>query len=258
MVCDKVRIRFQKTGNLRLVSHHDLMRCFERMLRRSGLPVHTTQGFHPKPRLVFALSLPLGVIGRKEIVELELDELLSLEEIRDRLARQAPDGLVIDSLQRIPPKATAHVQAICYRVPLPPSQATGLSEHAAAILASEQCPIARARPEPRVVDLRPFLRDLHVLPDALEIDLWVTPKGTARPEEVLSLLGLDDLTADGAVVERTRLELQDEATNEMAGGGFSPPARPTRTPCPNLCKESHEERNVDQRPPTGGMPYRHP
>src|SRR6266851_1343456 len=210
MVCDKVRIRFQKTGNLRLVSHHDLMRCFERMLRRSDLPFHSTQGFHPKARLVFALSLPLGVIGREEIVELELDELLPPEEIRERLTRQAPDGLVIDAIERIPTKTTAHVQAICYRVSLPPNQACDLPARVASVLTLEHCPVERTRPEPRVVDLRPFLRDLRVFPDALEFDLWVTPKGTARPEEVLSLLGLDELTANGAIIERSRLELQDE------------------------------------------------
>jgi radical SAM-linked protein len=210
MVCDKVRIRFQKTGNLRLVSHHDLMRCFERMLRRSALPFHSTQGFHPKPRLVFALSLPLGVIGREEIVELELDELLPLEEIRERLTQQVPDGLVIDAIERIPPKTTAHVQAICYRVLLPTDQVSDLPARVGAVLASEHCPVERTRPEPRVVDLRPFLRELRVLPDALEFDLWVTPKGTARPEEVLRLLGLDELTSGGAIIERTHLELQDE------------------------------------------------
>src|SRR5262245_30862643 len=73
---DKVRLRFRKTGPLRLLSHHDLLRCFERLLRRAGLPVHRTHGFHPHPRLVFALSLPLGVVGCEEVAELELDEIL--------------------------------------------------------------------------------------------------------------------------------------------------------------------------------------
>ena len=58
--------------------------------------------------------------------------------------------------------------------------------------------------------MRPYLRDLRVLPDALEMDLVVTPGGTARPEEVLGLLGLGDLLEKGAVFERTRLELDDE------------------------------------------------
>ena len=73
---DKMRFRFRKDGALRLLSHHDLMRCFERMLRRAALPVRQSQGFHPKPRLIFALSLPLGVIGCEEVAELELEEVL--------------------------------------------------------------------------------------------------------------------------------------------------------------------------------------
>ena len=87
---DKVRIRFRKDRDLRLLSHHDLLRTFERMLRRAGLPVRRTQGFHPHPRLVFALSLPLGVVGCAEVVEIELDEVLPVEQIRDCLMRQAP------------------------------------------------------------------------------------------------------------------------------------------------------------------------
>src|SRR5207247_8049527 len=65
-----------------LVGHHDLMRCFERMLRRAQLPFHSTEGFNPKPRLVFALSLGLGIVGCDEIVELELDEELPPEQIQ--------------------------------------------------------------------------------------------------------------------------------------------------------------------------------
>src|ERR1700722_3525423 len=71
MLGDKLRFRFSKTGTLRLLSHHDLMRCLERMLRRAALPFKSTAGFHPGPRVVFALSLPLGVAGLDEVVEIE-------------------------------------------------------------------------------------------------------------------------------------------------------------------------------------------
>src|SRR4051794_11432333 len=110
---DKVRVRFRKGGPLRLLSHHDLMRAFERMLRRADLPVRTTQGFNPKPRLVFALSLPLGVVGRAEVLELELYRPLPPEEVHDRLARQAPPGLEILATRRIDPRAGAQVRALC-------------------------------------------------------------------------------------------------------------------------------------------------
>lgn len=78
MVRDKVRIRFSKTGELRWISHHDLMRTFERMLRRAAIPFHSTAGFNPKPRLVFAMPLPLGVIGLQEVADPELEASISL------------------------------------------------------------------------------------------------------------------------------------------------------------------------------------
>src|SRR5437870_7518850 len=110
MVRDKLRIRFRKYGDLRLISHHDLMRCFERMLRRAALPFHSTEGFNPKPRLVFAMPLPLGVVGCQEVAELELDAELAPEVIQDRLAHQVPPGLEILSVCRIDRKTTAQVR----------------------------------------------------------------------------------------------------------------------------------------------------
>ena len=53
MAGDKIRFRFHKADELRLLSHHDLMRCTERMLRRAELPFKSTAGFHPMPRFVF-------------------------------------------------------------------------------------------------------------------------------------------------------------------------------------------------------------
>jgi radical SAM-linked protein len=210
----KVRIRFRKVGNLRLVSHHDLMRCFERMLRRAEIPFASTEGFHPQPRLVFALSLALGIAGCDELADLELAADLPPEEVRDRLARQAPPGLEIVSARSVPRRARLQVRQATYRLPLPPDRAVSLAEKATALLAGSECWVERSRPTPRRVNLRPYFAALRVLPDALEMDLIVTPTGSARPDEVLQLLGLKDLLDAGAVLERTRLELQDETTHK--------------------------------------------
>jgi radical SAM-linked protein len=207
MARSTVRIRFRKAGNLRLVSHHDLLRCFERMLRRAALPFHSTQGFNPKPRLVFALSLGLGIIGCEEIVQLELSDDLPPEEVRERLARQAPPGLDILTVERLGPKASAQVRRVCYRIALSADRRADLPERIATLLAAAACPIERTRPQPRRIDLRPYVRDLRLLSDALEMDLWVQPNGTARPDEILAVLGLGDLLQTGAVLERTTLEL---------------------------------------------------
>src|SRR5262245_10183491 len=119
---DKVRLRFKKDGPLRWLSHHDLLRTFERMLRRSGLPVRQTQGFSPHPRIVFALSLPVGVVGRAEVAELELNEVLPPQEVHDRLSAQCPAGLAILDVERVPPRQTAHVTGFTYAIQVPPDR----------------------------------------------------------------------------------------------------------------------------------------
>src|SRR5262249_52862493 len=131
VVKDKFRLRFTKGRDLRLLSHHDLLRCFERMLRRAALPFPNTQAFHPHPRIVFALSLPLGVVGREEVAELELDEILSPEEVLTRLRQHAPLGIDILSIERVELKTTAQVRSLSYRLPLPPERVDMVREKAA-------------------------------------------------------------------------------------------------------------------------------
>ena len=62
--------------------------------------------------------------------------------------------------------------------------------------------------------------------------LWVTPQGTARPEEVLALLGLDDLLADGAVLHRTTVELDDEIPSGTQPVASRPLPAPADMACP--------------------------
>jgi radical SAM-linked protein len=195
------------------------MRTFERMLRRAQLPFQRTQGFHPKPRLVFALSLPLGIIARDEVVELELQREIAPDELKQRLARQAPPGLQLTRVCRIPVRTGAQVRSLSYALPIPQERTEGLQLRMAELMAASECWIDRTRPPQRRLDLRPFLRDLRLeqqqdyavtLHALMVMDLWLLPSGTARPEEVLQLLHLQDLLQSGAVLERSRLELVDE------------------------------------------------
>ena|SRR5438445_1563948 len=206
----KVRIRFRKNGDLRLIGHHDLMRCFERMLRRAALPFHSTEGFNPKPRLVFALPLPLGIIGCDEVADLELDASVAPEEIRERLARQAPAGLEILAADSIDHRTKAHARLACYRVSVPSDRSAAVPERVSALLTRPECWIERRRPQWRKLNVRPYIQAVRMLPGTLEMDLVVTPGGTVRPEEILGLLGLEDLLEEGAVLQRTRLELEEE------------------------------------------------
>ena len=63
MVRQRMRIRFTKQGDLRWLSHRDLMRTWERLFRRAGVPLGMTEGFHPKPRMNFPSALAVGIAG---------------------------------------------------------------------------------------------------------------------------------------------------------------------------------------------------
>jgi radical SAM-linked protein len=211
MPLDKVRIRFRKSGDLRLVSHLDLIRSFERMLRRASLPFRMTQGFHPTPRLVLAQSLPLGVIGHNEVLELELTEEVVPDEVLRRLREQAPPGIEFLSAARIPLKSTARPRRAVYRISFedPP---TDLATRCAGFLASNEVWVERERPRPRQLNIRPYVDSLTSSDGGLLASVWITQDGSARADEVAGALGL----AEPSVIERLELELWDDVSPEVA------------------------------------------
>jgi radical SAM-linked protein len=205
----KFRVRFRKADDLRLVSHHDLMHVFERMFRRADLLLPVSQGFNPRAKFSFALSLALGVAGLHEILEFELTHELTVEEVQRRLTSQCPPGLVILSVRAIEFRQSAFVRRARYALPLPETHAD-LAERCQALLARDECWMVRTRPHPKRINIRPFISELQTSGDRLEMALWITPNGAARPEEIIDALGLHDCLESGAVIERADLEVVDE------------------------------------------------
>jgi radical SAM-linked protein len=207
----KVRLRFAKCGDLRLVSHHDLMRCLERMLRRAALPMAHSQGFNPRPKVVFAQALGLGIEGRREVVELELSEPVEPPEVLRRLAEVAPPGFELLEAEGVRPGKPARPVAATYRLsgPLPPGRRGPAGAAIATFLASPGWPYTRRRPDRTVeVDLRPFVLGAEVGPDgSLVLRVRLDPGGSARPEELLEALGLRDLLDAGLHLVRDAIEL---------------------------------------------------
>ncbi len=97
----RVRLKFSKTHPISLISHLDLVRMLERALRRSGLPVSYSNGFHPLPRLQIALALPLGVEAFGEWMDIEFTEVIKSEKILEKLQAQLPSGIRILSAKNV-------------------------------------------------------------------------------------------------------------------------------------------------------------
>jgi radical SAM-linked protein len=206
----KVRLRFAKCGELRLVSHHDLMRCLERMLRRAEIPMATTQGFNPRPKITFALALGLGIEARAEVVDLELSEAMDPSALVARLAAVTPPGLVFSEACALSAGAPApQPRAVEYSIAIPGDWLEQAQSALERLLASETWPFIRRRADRELrFDLREqVLKAELTSAGTLRFRLLVSPGGSVRPEELLEALALRDLLDRGAVLIRTNVEL---------------------------------------------------
>jgi radical SAM-linked protein len=206
----KIRLRFAKRGDLRLVSHHDLMRCLERMVRRARLPMAHSQGFNPRPKIVFTLALGLGIEGRREVVELDLAEPMDAAEVHRRLSAASPPGFDWLEAEAVTSNRSSQAGAVAYALAVPEGRHDAARAALSAFLQSTSWPYTRRRSDRDDVtfDLRPFLIEADLDPQGvLRFRLKITPAGSARSEEVIDALGLGDLLATGSVLVRTEVEL---------------------------------------------------
>lgn len=236
----KVRLRFSKTGDVRFLSHHDLMRLLERLLRRAQLPFRSTEGFNPKPKINFASALSLGIVGHREVVEIELNGQHEAKLVMIALNQFAPEGLSFVHADLVPVRASAQPVRAIYFYPLPDSFRPELNALITQLLNEKTLVIDRirnvmqapARSEPlaeerldaltsaepvitsievKKLDLRPFIHRLWRNEQGYWMDVAITNHGAIRPEELLRLVDLEKHMLDGeSVLERTELFLEDE------------------------------------------------
>ncbi len=108
----RLRVWFGKVGDMALVSHLDLLRLFDRAVRRAELPISYTGGFHPSPRISLANALPLGVTSTGEIADFELTESIGAEGFREKLAAALPENIPIYRVEQIDVKAPSANQLL--------------------------------------------------------------------------------------------------------------------------------------------------
>jgi len=206
----RIRLRFAKHGPARLISHHDLLRAVERLIRRSELPIVHTQGFNPRPKLSFALALGLGIEGRREIVDFEFARPLDPDELVQRLNAFSPAGLTWLDAELLPAGCQPpEVVAARYLLPLDEPAAELAQAALARFLAAPDWPHRRRRPgHERILDLRSAVLEAAIERQTLRFTLEVAREGCARPEEFLEALGLDFWTRQGAVLIREDLVLR--------------------------------------------------
>ena len=97
----RFRVYFGKINEISLLSHLDLIRLFDRVLRRTSLPISFTGGYHPGPRFSIANALTLGVTSNGEIIDFELTEILNINTFRYILQNSLPKNLPLYSVEEV-------------------------------------------------------------------------------------------------------------------------------------------------------------
>ncbi len=204
----RLRFRFAKGEDVRLLAHLELQSAMQRTLRRAEVPAAYSQGFSPHMKLAFADALPVGVSSEGEYADVRLRADLDPAEFVRRMNAACPEGLRVLAATRIAPDAgslTARVEAARYRVGL---GRLGLAEdevraNVQAFLAAESWVVTKTRKIRRgekstEVDVRAMVDSLEVAGGAdgpwLDLVIGKRSGNLGRPKEIL--VALFDLDAD--------------------------------------------------------------
>lgn len=192
-----VEVTYRKEGPARFLAHLDVLRAFERAVRRAGLPVGQTEGFNPRPKIVFAAPLGTGTTGDAEILALQLRGPIPEAEVLSALAASAAVGLLATAVRKLPgPKPPAYhlIPWAEWEVRLPPPLPSQeeLAWRCRKLLARESAPYERkTKSKTTEVDLRPGILELEATGAGLvRARLGLNGEHTVKPLELVEALGL--------------------------------------------------------------------
>ena len=191
----RIRIVFEKNQEMRYTGHLDLQRAWERTLRRAQLPLTYSKGFNPRPRINLASPLPLGFTGEREILDIWLEEQLTISEIEASISSSLPPGLAINQACEVDlqePALQTQLEASDYVITFL-EQVDDLESQINRLLNSIS--IQRER-RGKAYDLRPLILKLELIHkdenNRQQVFTRLSAKegATGRPEEVASALNV--------------------------------------------------------------------
>ena len=212
----RLRFHIGREGEVRFLSHLEMMRAWIRALRRARAPLSYSQGFHAHPKVTFAAALPVGEESVGDYMDVVLKERVEPEAFLARLQATLPQGFLVVEAEEVPLKAASLMSALCgvaYSFTAVVDDLAELETRVHSIVNADEVLIERKvkakgkpskRPGPRKppttreMDIRPMI-DLLAIEriDGAEVRIafeTVLYEGRlAKPKEILALLGLDPL-----------------------------------------------------------------
>lgn len=211
MKAQRLRVTFTRGEDLKYITHLDLMRFWERALRRAEIPVAYSEGFSPHAQIALAAPLPVGTTSDAELMDVFLERPVAPANVIRALGPHLPPAIEIRSVEEAGlalPSLQADVRFAEYDVDVA-AELADARDAVERFLAAESVPWEHKREsETRSYDIRQFVADISVSEAAqgiarLSMRLRNDNNGSGRPDQVVAALGL----ATPLRVHRTRLLL---------------------------------------------------
>lgn len=214
----KIRIKFAKTGNVRFIGHLDIMRYFQKLIRRAELPIKYSQGFNPHQIMSFAAPLGVGLESVGEYVDIEVDEITSSKKAIDALNHTSTNDIQILQYRLLPDtakNAMASVACADYKVTLTDIgkealMEQSLSELLASFLNQEEVMIQREGKKTTVsINIRPWVLDAYMIDDdTIFFKVLTGSSANLKPETVIeTMFTQNGLTLPAFALRTMRLEV---------------------------------------------------
>jgi radical SAM-linked protein len=182
----KIRLTFTKLNNAKFLSHLELVRAFVRALRRAGLRLVYSKGFHPMPKLSFASALPVGTESMQESVDIEIADSQDLSSLKGSINSQLPSGINITDIEEIAiNKKKERLQETHFIITL-----NGVSlkkEHLDRFLESDYFPVVKVTKKgEHKINARPLVISMSLdAPNRINLVMRQTSGPGSKPAEIV-------------------------------------------------------------------------
>ena len=212
-----LRLKFKKIGSLQYISHLDLVRTMSKIITRAKLPLWYTEGFNPKPKMIFAAPLSIGTESVCEFMDLRLIDDIAPEDAKARLNANMTDEMQVIDAYYTEEKLT-NLKWLAYSIDI---KTDGASEELAdlccrTLLGDRVLVTKKAKPreEAPTVDIRPLIKEISAecRGDIIHIDAILSADASSflNPEYVIKalksecgILSNPDLTKEYYSIMRT-------------------------------------------------------
>lgn len=216
----KARIKFRKNGVMKFIGHLDIMRYFQKAIRRAEIPIAFTSGYSPHMIMSFANPLGVGLTSDGEYFDIELTESIASKEAVRRLNEQMVDGMEIVSFVQIPDDKKSKGMSIVAGADYLSSVKNGslpedLAEKLEAFYAqNEICVVKKTKKSEKEVDIRPMIYKLECRDGKIYMRVAAGSVQNLKPELVteafVRYLGMN---AEEVTFTHHRLETFAESEN---------------------------------------------